>query len=435
MSLHVGANVDVVAGNYEGQRGTVTKLTAQQVYVDLSSGDSVRIAQTSVCVRSGAVTPPGAGTPPGARAGPAVPPVTQQQSRRSRRPMLTVSEDSSLKELRDFIDRHDLPISKGVGGRSRRTKDEMFAEIQTVWEHEAMDTASDDSTAERPLPPRQTRSMTGDAPGMRLFLGGYQKVSLQDHFRFVLHDLIGGVPTLMRDAVGAEGNRLCAAPGDYVIDEPSSKGLAHLLGLTTVQLCTAMARGVDAITDEIRTHGTADDVECLLYVLEARAGSSDKRFANGVRDEGRQGEMLDDFVQMQEAVSAGLEREEVLALRLYTTVAYLSLNAALRDPARCSPPTLPIPHLLAIAGYVCFPPSPLAPPLTRRGAGHAPSPPPLASSPVASKSCARTTCTASRRWTSFAACVTCSCWTTRASCRSPSAPTRRTAGSAASSAR
>ena len=95
MSLHVGASVDVVAGNYEGQRGTVTKLTAQQVYVDLSSGASVRIAQTSVCVRSGAVTPPGAGTPPGARAGPAVPPVTQQQSRRTRRPVLTVSEDSS----------------------------------------------------------------------------------------------------------------------------------------------------------------------------------------------------------------------------------------------------------------------------------------------------------------------------------------------------
>ena len=357
MSLHVGANVDVVAGNYEGQRGTVTKLTAQQVYVDLSSGESVRIAQTSVCVRSGAVTPPGAGTPPGARVGPAVPPsppVTQQQSRRTHRPVLTVSEDSSLKELRDFIDRHDLPISKGVGGRSRRTKDEMFAEIQTAWEHEAMDTAADFPTAERPLPPRQTRSMTGDAPGMRLFLGGYQKVSLQDHFRFVLHDLIGGVPTLMRDAVGAEGNRLCAAPGDYVIDEPSSKGLAHLLGLTTVQLCTAMARGVDAITDEIRTHGTADDVECLRYVLEARAGSSDKRFANGVRDEGRQGERLDDFVQMQEAVSAGLEREEVLALRLYTTVAYLSLNAALRDPARCSPPPPPSPSPISLPSPATF---------------------------------------------------------------------------------
>ena len=57
MSLQIGANVDVVRGSYEGERGTVTELTPQMVYVDLSSGHSVRINQTSVRVRSGQTRP------------------------------------------------------------------------------------------------------------------------------------------------------------------------------------------------------------------------------------------------------------------------------------------------------------------------------------------------------------------------------------------
>ena len=57
MSLRIGAKVDIVGGSYEGQRGTVTELTPRMVYVDLSGGDSVRIAQTSVRVRAGETRP------------------------------------------------------------------------------------------------------------------------------------------------------------------------------------------------------------------------------------------------------------------------------------------------------------------------------------------------------------------------------------------
>eukprot|EP00966_Prymnesium_polylepis_P138779 3206784-Prymnesium_polylepis.1 len=43
--------------------------------------------------------------------------------------VLSVTADSSLEELRRFIDLHDLPVSKAIGGRRHRTKAHMFAEI------------------------------------------------------------------------------------------------------------------------------------------------------------------------------------------------------------------------------------------------------------------------------------------------------------------
>ena len=62
MSLRIGATVDVVRGSYEGEHGTVTGLTPQMVYVDLSNGNSVRINQTSV--RPGASPPVRVRAPP-----------------------------------------------------------------------------------------------------------------------------------------------------------------------------------------------------------------------------------------------------------------------------------------------------------------------------------------------------------------------------------
>lgn len=73
------------------------------------------------------------------------------------------------------------------------------------------------------------------------------------------------------------------------------------------------------------------------YVLHEPAGSSDKAFSNGVRDAGRNGERLADFVNHPSAKRAGLREAHVLALRLYTTATFRSINGPLRDHSRTTP--------------------------------------------------------------------------------------------------
>jgi hypothetical protein len=94
--------------------------------------------------------------------------------------------------------------------------------------------------------------------------------------------------------------------------------------------------------------------ECLDYVLHQEAGSSDLVFDNGglKRDCDKDGSLLpsreivdpvtgqkrgmrfDDFVNHPTARLVGLRREQVLALRLYTTIAFKSINIPLRDQSR-----------------------------------------------------------------------------------------------------
>jgi len=94
--------------------------------------------------------------------------------------------------------------------------------------------------------------------------------------------------------------------------------------------------------------------ECLDYVLRQEAGSSDLAFDNGglKRDCDKDGNLLpsreivdpvtgkkrgmrfDDFVNHPTARLVGLRREQVLALRLYTTIAFKSINMPLRDHSR-----------------------------------------------------------------------------------------------------
>ena len=93
-----------------------------------------------------------------------------------------------------------------------------------------------------------------------------------------------------------------------------------------------MMMGTAAIVDEFEEHGTDEDKECLRYVLHEQA--SEKLCTNGMRDEGRHGERLADFVSSEPARNARLAEPHVLALRLYTTAAYQSLNNPLRDTNR-----------------------------------------------------------------------------------------------------
>ena len=91
-----------------------------------------------------------------------------------------------------------------------------------------------------------------------------------------------------------------------------------------------MGRGRQAIEEEWAEYGTDEDRECLHYVLHEAAGTSEALFPNGRRDAGRSPMAFDDFVQHERSRAAGLSAAHVLALRLYTTAAYKTINTSLR---------------------------------------------------------------------------------------------------------
>jgi hypothetical protein len=125
-------------------------------------------------------------------------------------------------------------------------------------------------------------------------------------------------------------------------------GINHFMRVTDSHVYAGLMRGTDAILEEVSRAGSAEDQECLRYVLRARAGDSDKRFANGIRDcdeetgkvrpdrlnKSGEGMSLSDFVSHPNSVRAGLSEAHIVALRLYTTAAFASLNTPLRELER-----------------------------------------------------------------------------------------------------
>ena len=60
-----------------------------------------------------------------------------------------------------------------------------------------------------------------------------------------------------------------------------------------------------------------------------------------MRDQGRNGEVLEDFVNMEDAVKAQLNIAHVAALRIYTTACFMSINEPLRDESRTEAAPIP----------------------------------------------------------------------------------------------
>ena len=142
----------------------------------------------------------------------------------------------------------------------------------------------------------------------------------------------------------------------------SALGIENLLCVSEQELHSKIARGVAAIREEFERAGTSEDKECLHYVLHQAAGSSKKLFPNspwprdcdahGVRADriveagvhaGRP-MVLVDFVAAPESQKAQLTEAQVVALRLYTTAAFKSINGPLRDAGRQA---RHVPHPLA----------------------------------------------------------------------------------------
>ena len=147
----------------------------------------------------------------------------------------------------------------------------------------------------------------------------------------------------VRSTFGAD-LRFAIAPDELVVGpaEDAARGINWYLRADDGEVYERLAHGVASLRREFADHGTAEDKECLDYILNAPAGSSDKAFPNGVRDRGRHGETLADFVSHPHSVKSGLTLAHVLALRLYTSAAYKSINAPLRDRGRQAPHPFPV---------------------------------------------------------------------------------------------
>ena len=100
---------------------------------------------------------------------------------------------------------------------------------------------------------------------------------------------------------------------------------------TVIRAATADDDGLAAIEAEFMRHGTDDDKECFQYVRYGKTGDNSKRWPNGILDEGREwGLPFEWFVERPESNAAKLTAGMVLALRLYTTACYTSINNPLR---------------------------------------------------------------------------------------------------------
>jgi hypothetical protein len=130
------------------------------------------------------------------------------------------------------------------------------------------------------------------------------------------------------------GEKFLSDPKQLVVGEfkEAAKGVAHFSGFDEDDLNLQVARGLEAMQEEVEKFGNAEVLEMYDYVVNQ--SSSPKEYPNGIRDEHRDAWLLEDFLQDESAKVAGLKRAEVAALRLYTTLVYLYINGPLRDLAR-----------------------------------------------------------------------------------------------------
>ena len=138
--------------------------------------------------------------------------------------------------------------------------------------------------------------------------------------------------------------------------EFAALGLEHFMQVPSNVPTPSLDDSVDAIVREVTTGGDTVTKECLHYVLHEAAGSSPKIFPNspyprdcdagGLRDDRRTSSgtpmRFDDFMAHPDAVRTNLHCAHILALRLYTTAAFVAINTPLRklnaEHNRCAEP-------------------------------------------------------------------------------------------------
>lgn len=115
----------------------------------------------------------------------------------------------------------------------------------------------------------------------------------------------------------------------------AATGLAHLMGIDEATIGAFLVNPMNAIEAEFQ-NGNAEDKKNFTTVM-------DGSYRNPPDAEGNYDttppQTIDALMQSPEVLTAGLGRHHVVALRLYTTTSYASINA----PLRKDPPTKPNP--------------------------------------------------------------------------------------------
>ena len=128
--------------------------------------------------------------------------------------------------------------------------------------------------------------------------------------------------------------------------QDAALGYIHYMRVPASVVHSGLLEGLGAVQSEFERYSgefAEEARECMHYILFEGAGSSSKTFQHGlVRDAGRNGEKLADFVAHPDACMAQLGHAHVAALRIYTTAAYKVLNAPLRDIDRTHPHPFPV---------------------------------------------------------------------------------------------
>jgi hypothetical protein len=112
-----------------------------------------------------------------------------------------------------------------------------------------------------------------------------------------------------------------------------------------VQYYERIGKGVEGIqeeVDEFHPVSKDPDPEEIKNVQEVKdllryvrfESSSEKTYSNGIRDHGRTAVKLEYFLDDSKAKEGGLSEAELVALRMYTTIAFLFMNRPLRDDGR-----------------------------------------------------------------------------------------------------
>jgi len=119
-------------------------------------------------------------------------------------------------------------------------------------------------------------------------------------------------------------------------------GVHTLVRVPEKALWRGLSEGMAAICAEVERGGSDDDRRCLHYVLHEPCGSLETQwphsgnkqmdvFQDPAKADGRAGKLLDYFVDHPLSRNAQLLPEHVVALRLYTTAAYQTINTHLRS--------------------------------------------------------------------------------------------------------
>jgi len=128
----------------------------------------------------------------------------------------------------------------------------------------------------------------------------------------------------------------------------ATKGLRPFIGLRDDKtLSKLLEQDIGAMQDEVKNHGSLQDLENFFYVCYGVAQHKDHmpahvlddiksgkyhggKLAAGEYDAGNKGKRLHDFVNQKESHESNISESNALAARLYTTSSYKRFNVPLR---------------------------------------------------------------------------------------------------------